>query len=353
MRTAYLRFKECFSNDNTEENLLKVGNNSGNIVFDYALMNTIKCTPLDVEELEKRAWEFDNLVVRDFIWIKENADMSYFRKIMNLFKGKPIIPISAGLQSENYKPDFKLHKNTIQILKEISERAQIAVRGEYTAEIFNKYGIKNIRIVGCPSVYLGANYGRNVVKRQTDLDNMKIMCNYKTLSKELDNDRDIELLYYFIRHSNYFMEQTKCYFPNELRQNQYKDFMPAYVKKRKMFFIFEDWYRFCMQQDFSIGARFHGNVISILAGVPALFIVFDSRTKELTDYFKFPTLSVEKFDTTKSMQYYYDIADYAQFNKEYPKKLDNFIDFCLHNNLELYSGMNKFFYRKLETIRNI
>ena len=149
------------------------------------------------------------------------------------------------------------------------------------------------------------------------------------------------------------MEQTRCYFPDELRKNQYKEFMPTYVKKRTMFFIFEDWYKFCLDKGFSIGTRFHGNVVPILAGVPALFITFDSRTKELTDYFNFPTLDASEFLIDKPMEYYYDLADYSKFNKTYPEKLDNFIDFCLLNNLELTSGMEKFFFRKLELLRKL
>lgn len=351
MRTAYLRFRKCDTNEAKEENFRNVGNNSGNIVFDYSLMNTIKCTPIEASDLEERAWEFDNLVVRDFIWLREDTDMSYFRRIMDLFKHKPIIPISAGLQSEVYNPQFKLHKNTVKILKELEEKAQIAVRGEYTAEIFNKHGIKNIRIVGCPSMYLGANYDRKIVKEKNDFSQKGILANYKTLSKELDTDIDVNILHYFISKSNYFMEQTRCYLPDELRKKQYREFMPAYVKKRKMFFIFEDWYKFCLGKGFSIGARFHGNVVPILAGVPALFIIFDSRTKELTDYFKFPTLNVSEFETGKPIEYYYDLADYSDFNRIYPEKLDNFIDFCLKNNLELNSGTEKFFFRKLESLR--
>ncbi|WP_291683290.1 polysaccharide pyruvyl transferase family protein [Blautia sp.] len=353
MKTAYLRFKECNTNEAKEENFRNVGNNSGNIVFDYSLMNTIKCTPIEVSDLEKRAWEFDNLVVRDFIWLREDTDMSYFRRVMDLFKDKAIIPISAGLQSEIYNPHFKLHKNTIRILKELEEKAQIAVRGEYTAEIFNKHGIKNIRIVGCPSMYLGANYDRKIVEDRNNFLEKGILANYKTLSKELNTDVDVNILHYFIQKSNYFMEQTRCYLPDELRKNQYKEFMPVYVKKRTMFFVFEDWYKFCLDKGFSIGARFHGNVVPILAGVPALFIIFDSRTKELTDYFNFPTIDVSEFETSKPIEYYYELADYSKFNKTYPEKLDNFIDFCLNNNLELNSGMEKFFFRKLELLRRL
>ena len=55
--------------------------------------------------------------------------------------------------------------------------------------------------------------------------------------------------------------------------------MDFYRKQRKIFFIFKDWFNFVKDMDFSIGARFHGNIVPILAGVPSLFLIFDSSTK--------------------------------------------------------------------------
>ena len=347
MRTAYLKIKECVNNAGTDENFKIVGNNSGNIVFENALISCIKCEGIERYELENRAWEFDNLVVRNFIWIRENEDLTDFRKVMDAFGNKPIIPISVGLQSPELKFDFRIHPNTVRILQELSERAVLAVRGYYTADILNQHGITNIKPVGCPSMYYGLNYQRKVIKKEEKVEKGKIISNYRTLSKTLDTKCDIQILNYLSKETDYFIEQTKCYFNRDLKLGTFKSFMDFYRKQRKIFFIFKDWFDFVKDMDFSIGARFHGNVVPILAGVPSLFLVSDSRTKELTDYFKFPTLDINDFDANKTIQYYYEMADYTEFNKIYPKLLDNFIEFCLENNLELTSGMAQYFYRKL------
>ena len=88
-------------------------------------------------------------------------------------------------------------------------------------------------------------------------------------------------------------------------------------------------------------------MVPVLAGVPALFVVFDSRTRELTDFFSLPTIDAADFDPQKPLQYYYELADYSRFNRRYPILLENFIDFCLENGLELTSGMGTYFHRKL------
>ena len=348
MKTAYLEFSPCNLNDSREEKYKKVGNNTGNLAFDYGIKETISCTPILVEEIKERESEFDNLVVRNFIWIKEGVDFSSFKKVIDNFKGKPIIPLSVGLQSDNYNPEFYLHDGTVRVLKEISEQSCIAVRGDYTAEILNKYGINNLMVVGCPSMYLGAKYGRRIVKQENiDWKQAKIVGNYGTLADEMNNFADISILNYILSHSQYYIEQTKCYFSKEARlQNEL--IIKEYVAKRKEFFNYQEWYKFVGDMDFSIGARFHGNVIPILSGVPSLVITHDSRTKELTDFFSIPSISVKDFDINKPIEFYYELANYDEFNKKYDMLLDNYMHFCIKNHLELKTGMFEFMYRNIK-----
>lgn len=51
--------------------------------------------------------------------------------------------------------------------------------------------------------------------------------------------------------------------------------------------------------DFSMGMRFHGNIIAMQNGLRALFVVSDSRTRELTEYFGLPVLEAKEFDEQK------------------------------------------------------
>lgn len=92
MKVAYLAFRPCENHQPSPENFGRVGSNTGNLVFDASLRTTIRCTPLLLEELKERSWEFDALVVRNFIWMSEGKDMSSFREIMDWFGKKPIIP---------------------------------------------------------------------------------------------------------------------------------------------------------------------------------------------------------------------------------------------------------------------
>ena len=110
--------------------------------------------------------------------------------------------------------------------------------------------------------------------------------------------------------------------------------------KRQMhvFFHIEDWLAWVRQYDFSLGSRFHGNVIAITSGIPALTMVVDSRMDEMTRLFRLPTLPMEDFRLEKRLEYYYDLADYTDFNKAYPERMRVFRDFLQRNGLAEAAG---------------
>ena len=84
-----------------------------------------------------------------------------------------------------------------------------------------------------------------------------------------------------------------------------------------------------------MGTRFHGNIASILAGVPTLMINVDKRMKGMNYYYKIPQIDVKQFDFDKPIEYYRELADYSEFNKNYAKVYDNFVDYCEMNGVKL------------------
>lgn len=82
-----------------------------------------------------------------------------------------------------------------------------------------------------------------------------------------------------------------------------------------------------------MGERFHGNIVQVQNGVPALFLTVDSRTSELTEFFDLPHIPINSFDANKPIEYYFEQADYSQFNKNYKAKRKIFLDFLKKNNL--------------------
>ena len=110
--------------------------------------------------------------------------------------------------------------------------------------------------------------------------------------------------------------------------------------KRQMHDIFhnDDCLPSARQYDFTLGSRFHGNVIAITSGIPALTMVVDSRMDEMTRLFRLPTLPMEDFRLEKPLEYYYDLADYTDFNKADPERMRVFRDFLQRNGLAEAAG---------------
>ena len=332
MSTGFITVQVPTTNDYTEKNFELVGLNTGNVVFTNAIKSLFKCEIIDFSEVENT--EYDNYITTFFIWIRENEDKSNFRElVLNKVKDKRVIPISVGLQCREYNPEFKLHANTVTVLQEMAERCTLGVRGEYTASILEKNDIKNIQVVGCPSLYstLDSNFRMDIVRNSTP---QKMACNYKTLLDSI-SERDFEILEYFDSNSKIFIDQTKMMISDKKYNEMSNSIRNLIEQKRQVFFTLKAWSDFIKNCDFSIGARFHGNVVAILNKVPSLVLSCDSRTKELSDFFSIPNIDIREFDTSKPIEYYYEKADYEVFNKKYSILFNNFTEFAKKNGLEL------------------
>ena len=304
-----------------EEKNWKIGYNTGNILFFNALRQIVDCHLVagwDKEALKKQ----DAIVTTELIWIREGVKPSqssnYWLENLQI----PLIPISVGLQSENTKPDFKLAPEMQTLLAAIQERAVISVRGEYTASILSKHGIKNFEIVGCPSVYQIPLYHDGLDFLFAERTRNSTTANYKTFVKPF-RASDEAMLTYIANTSDGFAEQTlNALADTELRD---KPFAQWFTKNSYLFFDLETWIRYNKRYDFSLGLRFHGNVAAMLAGYRALFVTIDSRTKEMTDHFKLPSIEFGKFDTSKDIAHYYRMADFSNFRSRYKEVLESFL----------------------------
>lgn len=315
-----------------QEKFAKVAYNTGNLIFWESLKVNLN---LDI----KSRWYIKNskqldlsgykaFVTTDLIWIRQMQDFSYLNDVLDVIGDLPLAAISVGLQNDDFDQDFIIHPNTVKVLNRISERFPLGVRGEYTAEILNKYGIDRTVIIGCPSMYMNTLGLRSVNNSQKVVNTVAM--NFQTFFQKLDKPK-IDFLIYGMKNGWDFVEQTQ----SELSNAQINDIKTLnqiqswIIQSRKCFFNVDDWRKYIKQVDFNIGARFHGNVIGLWEGVPALFLTSDSRTKELCSFFSLPQLDISNFDSSKPIEYYYSMADYSAFHSIYPKLYINWNNYIL------------------------
>jgi hypothetical protein len=349
LRTAFIRtlpeyppvqLAEIYTSNSRYEIFEALGNNTGNSVFVDALKSIFDT---DVDSLDAITDDkYDRIITTDQLtWMREEHTLAVYSELLKRFKN-PIVPISIGLQNTNTKADFKLNPQAVKVLEEMQERCVLGVRGEYTADILAKHGIKNIMVVGCPSMFYHMN--RNFRINNSKGPDPRVSLNFRTFGNKPILDKEYDFLLFGAEHNYSFVEQTPWFFlVDKLYGNETDETRPDRIKirdwmtnKGRVFFSLHDWIDFYKKNiDLSMGGRFHGNVVSVLAGKPSLFITVDSRTTEMADYFHFPTVTSEQFDAFKPISYYQELADYSDFNSNYGRIFDRFINFCNINKLPL------------------
>lgn len=333
-KTAIFGLHEAKKNMTLKEKYDAVGGNTGNIIFDTALYNLIDADRVYWDSTQDIIDQYDQFITTSYIWIRQNQEIP---SAIDRVGDKPFIPMSVGLQANNYDPNFVLHPKVVKDLKRMAERCIIGCRGEYTAEILQKYGIKNTMIIGCPSIYMGL-YSSNKVEKNLSNEPHNIVTNFSTFWRKLKS-YETDFLYYAAKHNFAFIEQTSNVFQKEYWDEKKGDFnfISNWLKNKKIFFSYTDWLDEIKNYDFAIGYRFHGNVIAVNNGIPALFIYSDSRVQELCDFFKLPMIKANDFSSSKPLDFWYDKADYSEFNKLIPSKKLLFEEFCKKNNILMRS----------------
>lgn len=336
-----LFYPEINQQDKFEVKINQIGNNTGNNVFWHALRHLLDLEkiPYNYKEQEYDLNKLDSIITTDLIWIRQGESFGYLDKLLDELT-IPLIPISVGLQADSYDMDFKISDETVRLLRKIEERAVMGVRGEYTASILEKHGIRQFAVIGCPSMYYWNNpqlkIDANVEYPQ------KILCNFKTFYGKL-SQKEKHFLAYMADQKATFIEQTVHGLKSEQVNDEayYKYVTGRLLENKKIFFTIASWLEETYTYDFSLGARFHGNVVSLWNNIKALFITVDSRTKELVNHFKLPAITMQEFDRFKPIEYYYSKADYSEFHKIYPRCVDGFQEFLDINGLKIKSGLMK------------
>lgn len=275
-------------------------------------------------------------------------ECGFLRYCLNLSEryDLPMIFIGLGCQLADNE---KLHPKNADMIKKISERCvSIGVRGEKTAEVLSQHGINNFDIIGCPTAFSSLDPEFKIEKNANPDWSKPLAFNTELQAT------GINLLYNMIRCKpvRFYMQNEPLYWFESDSQRQYvcpelslaslqrrtKEItLPQFREIRQfitengvIFFNVADWQESLRECVMSLGMRFHGNMMALQAGIPAVWGVHDNRTRELLNYFKLPTFQIsDDIDPVKI----YDEADFSAFNSIYTSLYRKYCDFLRKNNL--------------------
>lgn len=293
--------------DTVAQVMAKLGENTGNMMFTESLgqvLNNPTTTSFAIPDaaLEGR----DCIVLASANWVNEFEDFSWLADRLEK-TNLPVFLVGIGAQAGLDHAIPKVPEGTIRLLKLVSERSTaIAARGDFTAEVLESYGIKNVVSAGCPSMLLlgqsGPKYthkasAENVVLHGTRHGFGRANAFQNWIYRQaMLNDWDLLLqsekadVYFALgKLSNPKILEMATPIVTETFGAESIDEVSSYLRRRGLFFTsFHPWIEAMKTRSFCVGTRIHGTVAALLAGTPAVLIAHDSRTLELAQKMAIP-----------------------------------------------------------------
>ena len=294
-----------------EELYNSAGYNTGNFAFWGGLSKSIAdeqfflpwdFNPYEVKEV------YDALVFPAANQLSSTVDLGFMADRFEL-ADLPVVVVGLGSQSHETHAAIELTAGTQRWLSVMAERtSSIGVRGERSEDILRRYGIHNVEVVGCPSLFINesSSLGREIEQRfNSGVDNLVICQGEMSHHAEeieknafnfaLKNDfpyicqaPDIVLSLATGKDSHLTLEDLRNIINFYCPSLSLQDLLSFAKKNMKAFFDYEDWMNFLKNYDFSIGSRLHGNFLALQAGIPAMVICQDGRMSELANTIKCP-----------------------------------------------------------------
>jgi hypothetical protein len=348
------------------EGVLKATTNTGDLFVHQATLKLLAPSHVETVHNARAAtasdiarWnaECDAVVIRGSNYLHGKAD---FSDILPVLEGLrlPVVAFAFGAQARDYGK-VELHEGAVRALRLISERsASIGVRGAFTQQVLAEHGFANTRAIGCPSLFRHNRPQVEMRFRDPSLVRNVMLTAHFSLAGDYANstgqmnrvqariardlarrfrltimwqgDRVGKVLYYGVEAE--MAETIERMAKMKWLEGAEDPLLP--VLRRASWFgtRADDYYEKAATQDFAVGVRLHGNVTALASGVPALYVVYDSRTREFAELLGIPTLDAYK-EEEFSFDAAYDPARYATFARRYAETYQEMRRFLDENGL--------------------
>ena len=230
----------------------------------------------------------------------------------------PVIAFGIGAQAPSSGP-LVLSDQTKDVLRAIAGHCvTLGVRGSYTAQVLWDIGVKNSRIIGCPTLFRHRNPDLRIdlppietiervgytLRREVSKTYSKDIDRYLQLQREtileLSNRFALTLMAQGEVEEKKIVLGTPEQKAAALAQLQAgkwfdgpEDALRAIYSERLFYSdVVAEYDAITRKQDLVLGFRLHGNLIALSNGVPSVYFTYDSRTTEFVDTFNIPAFDI-------------------------------------------------------------
>jgi polysaccharide pyruvyl transferase WcaK-like protein len=273
----------------------------------------------------------------------------------------PVVAWGIGAQAP-VKGKIELSDETKTVLRMMADSTtSIGVRGAYSAQVLWDIGIKNVRIVGCPTAFRRNNPDLNIqlpsldkvhtagitVRREVSPTYAQDIKKYLTFHRDLV--KDLAARFDVVLMAQGEVEEKKIVFGTAeqreeafaaLRANKwvsewYLDETMEKLHRERLFYsdVVADYEALVQQKDMVLGYRLHGNLMALANGVPSVYFTYDSRTVEFAETFQIPSFDVFSGKPFR-LEDYWDQSLFDKFNRAYHHTYREMRQFLVENGVD-------------------
>ncbi|RDJ22154.1 polysaccharide pyruvyl transferase family protein [Bosea caraganae] len=329
-------------------------------LLNFEKLDVLPIANPDMALIDRMNAEYDYVFLRGSNYVHAEMKWSQTADVLRRLK-IPVIAFGIGAQAP-VSGKLELSQDTKTVLRLMADStASIGVRGAYSAEIMNEIGIKNVRVIGCPTAFRANN--PNLAIKLPPLDSVKKVG--ITLRREVSPTYARNIKRYLTFHRDLVktlagrfdatlmaqgeIEEKKLALgtleqkeeaiaalrKNEWATSWYLDAEMEQLYRSRMFYsdVVAEYEQLVRKLDLVLGYRLHGNLMALANGTPSIYFTYDSRTVEFADTFKIPSYDVFAGPDFK-LEEYWDQALFDRFNATYAQVYTAMRDFLVENNID-------------------
>ncbi|KAB0266615.1 polysaccharide pyruvyl transferase family protein [Microvirga brassicacearum] len=313
-----------------------------------------------LDDIDKLNAEYDYVFLRGSNYVHKDMRWSQTVDVLKRLK-IPVIAYGIGAQAP-VKGKIELSAETKTVLRMMADSTtSIGVRGAYSAQVLWDIGIKNVRIVGCPTAFrrndpnmaiklpplekvrnVGITLRREVSPAYAQ-DIKRYLTFHRDLVKSLAARFDVVLM------AQGEVEEKKMVFgtPEQkeeafaaLRANKwvsdwYMDETIEKLHRERLFYsdVVADYEALVQQKDLVLGYRLHGNLMALANGTPSIYFTYDSRTVEFAETYQIPSFDVFS-GKDFNIEDYWNQSLFDKFNRAYHHTYREMQQFLVENGVD-------------------
>lgn len=324
----------------------------------YDRLSVLEIREFKQEHVDRANAEYDYVFLRGSNYIHDGIKWpAGTEQVLSKLK-IPVIAFGVGAQAPA-TGKLQLTEESKRIWRVIADRSvTLGVRGAYTAEVLWDLGIKNVRIVGCPTAFrsrdpemridlpplesvrkVGLTMRREVSKAYSR-DVRKYLTVHRELVKEMSQRFDTTLMMQGEVEEKKLMWGTgeqKAEAWESLKEHSwlnlwYFDEAMEELYNSRLWYsdVVSEWEDLVRARDLVLGYRLHGNLMALSNGVPSIYFSYDSRTAEFAETFAIPCHDVYS-EKPFVLDEYWDQSLFEKFNRTYYMRYRDMREFLDEN----------------------